>query len=75
VLGLFAKPSEDIVNGPWHYKRGEWLLASAADLASTGHLTELELANQVAAAQAHFTAALVATQAEARSLHWDEVLT
>jgi hypothetical protein len=76
VLGLFAKPWEGIVNGSWHYKEAELLLEMTIDRAlQAGGISPSEAAAAIAHAQVHATLALAASNAEARALHWDEVLT
>jgi hypothetical protein len=69
------------MNGPEHYLEGDKLMADIAEgrrAARAGGevwLTPEVIANMIAAAQAHYSAALAAATAEARGLHWNEVLT
>jgi hypothetical protein len=60
------------VNGSWHYKEAELLLDMTIERSDIGFD---EAVAAVAHAQVHATLALAASNAEARALHWDEVLT
>jgi hypothetical protein len=61
------------MTGPEHYEASERLLAEGERCMK--HMTVQEFASIVCAAEAHATLALAAATAEARGLHWDEVLT
>jgi hypothetical protein len=67
------------MNGPEHYLEGDKLLAyiasAADDIVAAIDMTPEVIANMIAGAQAHYTAALAAATAEARGLHWDQALT
>jgi hypothetical protein len=69
------------MNGPEHYLEGDKLMADIAEAARAVRaggevwLTPEVIANMIAGAQVHYTAALAAATAEARGLHWDQALT
>lgn len=61
------------MNGAWHYREAELLLEMTLDRAPPVS-SPSEIAAAIAHAQVHATLALAASNAEARGLHWDEVL-
>lgn len=63
------------MNGPGRYLESEKILDTLADLDQSGHMSPAELIAAAIVANTNATLALAASNAEARALHWDEVLT